>query len=406
MRVLVQPHAMEIGGSQLNAVELAGAVRDLGHEVVVYAKDGPLRDVVAQLDLELLDHRPSRLQPGPATAQDLRRIVRERGIDVVHGYEWPPILEGWAATYGDRRARVVGTVMSMAVADFIPRSVPLVVGTRKIQQVTAAGRPGPVHLMEPPVDMVANRPGGFRAGFEAAHPASGRHQVVIVSRLAHELKLEGILTAMEVVGELSLRLPVRLVVVGDGPARAEVEAVARRVNEGRDPAPVAVLGAMADPRGAYDAADVCLAMGGSALRSLAFAKPLVVQGEGGFFRTLTPDSASTFLYQGWYGVGTGSRAEARHTLAEALETLLTDEGRARRLGGYGRGLVEEHFSLVGAARDLVGIYEEALAAPVPWGVRTRDSALSGLALARHKIERRLQRLRGEGRRDDFNARPV
>ena len=35
MRVLVYPHSMEIGGSQLNAVELGGAVRDLGHDVVV-----------------------------------------------------------------------------------------------------------------------------------------------------------------------------------------------------------------------------------------------------------------------------------------------------------------------------------------------------------------------------------
>src|SRR5205807_398251 len=37
MRIIVYPHAMEIGGSQLNAIQLAGAVRDRGHEVVVVA---------------------------------------------------------------------------------------------------------------------------------------------------------------------------------------------------------------------------------------------------------------------------------------------------------------------------------------------------------------------------------
>ena len=35
MKVLVCPHTMELGGSQLNAVQLARAVRDAGHEVVL-----------------------------------------------------------------------------------------------------------------------------------------------------------------------------------------------------------------------------------------------------------------------------------------------------------------------------------------------------------------------------------
>ena len=33
MKVLVYPHTMEIGGSQLNAIEIAAAVRDRGHDV-------------------------------------------------------------------------------------------------------------------------------------------------------------------------------------------------------------------------------------------------------------------------------------------------------------------------------------------------------------------------------------
>jgi len=397
---------MEIGGSQLNAVELAGAVRDLGHEVLVYARAGALREVVAGLGLEVVEHRTSRLQPGPATVADLRGLVRRRGVDVVHGYEWPPILEGWAATATVPGARVVGTVMSMAVADFVPRSVPLVVGTQKIQEVTQARRAGPVHLMEPPVDLAANRPGPFRDAFEATHPADGRKQVVIVSRLAHELKLEGILAAVDVVAELATRLSVRLVLVGDGPARAEVEAAAARANAGHPVPPVAVLGELSDPRGAYDVADVCVGMGGSALRSLAFGKPLVVQGEGGFFRTLTPESASTFLFQGWYGVGDLSPEAARASLRSQIEELLTDDLVAKRLGEYGLELVESRFSLAGAARDLVTLYEDALATPVPPRVRVGDSVASFAGLSRYKVENRLKRLRGERRRDDFNAKPV
>jgi hypothetical protein len=51
MRILVYPHAMEIGGAQLNAIHLAAAVRDLGHDVTVLSEPGPLVPQVAELGL-------------------------------------------------------------------------------------------------------------------------------------------------------------------------------------------------------------------------------------------------------------------------------------------------------------------------------------------------------------------
>jgi len=46
---------MEIGGSQINAVQLAAAVRDLGHEVIVLSEPGPMVDCVRTLALEHLE---------------------------------------------------------------------------------------------------------------------------------------------------------------------------------------------------------------------------------------------------------------------------------------------------------------------------------------------------------------
>ena len=45
---------------------------------------------------------------------------------------------------------------------------------------------------------------------------------------------------------------------------------------------VLLTGEIADPRPAYAAADVVVGQGGSALRGMAFGKPLVVVGEGRF----------------------------------------------------------------------------------------------------------------------------
>jgi hypothetical protein len=148
-------------------------------------------------------------------------------------------------------------------------------------------------------------------------------------------------------------------------------------------------------------------MGGSALRALAFARPLIVQGEQGFWELLTPDSADLFLRQGWYGLG-GRGAAA---LAEILRDLLGDggEGVRDKLGAYGRDLVAARFSLERAARAQEQIYIQALAAGRSRsgsGARSRfrrDAARTATGVVAHKVHRRWQRLRGTAARDDFNA---
>ena len=99
---------------------------------------------------------------------------------------------------------VVFTVMGMAVAPFLPRTVPLVVGTAEIHRRCLAAGHTFATLLEPPVDVWANAPtsspNGFRAEFRVGLTIS---LVVVVCRLVPELKLEGLLTACDVVGRLA-----------------------------------------------------------------------------------------------------------------------------------------------------------------------------------------------------------
>ncbi len=405
VRVLVYPHAMELGGSQLNAVELAAAVQGLGHDVTVYSDPGSLVGYAQSRGLEVLTRRRSPLCPSPERVRDLRLLATRRSVQILHGYEWPPIMECHAASWGRDGIAPVGTVMSMGVAGFIPGSSPLIVGTERLRRITSRGRPGPVPLMEPPVDTVANAPGAYAAEFRSMLPPAPGALVVIVSRLAHELKLEGVLTAIRSVGELSRHRDVRLVIVGDGPARPEVDAAAAAVNGARMPAPVLVLGSMDDPRGAYDAADVCIGMGGSALRAMAFSTPLIVQGEGGFFETLTSDTLPTFLDQGWYGKDDLDPAAAAEKLSRLITELVDNRAHAEELGALGRSLVLDRFSLERAAESLVAVYEKALI-DTPRFPQAREVFESTALLSMHQARTKWQAVRGDRHRDDFNSRPL
>lgn len=159
MRVVVYPHMLSIGGSQLNAVELAAAVRDRGHSVTVFGDDGPLVGYVRELGLPFVPIPRYRFRPSVAISEALRDLCRRERIDVVHASEWPPCIEAFSGPHLRDGVAMTCTLMSMSVAPFLPPSVPLTVGTHEIAEGTRRDRSGPVRVLEPPVDTVANHPG-------------------------------------------------------------------------------------------------------------------------------------------------------------------------------------------------------------------------------------------------------
>ncbi len=420
MKILVYPHDMAIGGSQLNAIDLAMAVTDLGHEVLFYGQYGPLVEKVRGLGLEFLQSPAVHRRPTPTVVAHLRRTIKERRIDVVHAYEWPPALEAALACAGNSRATASATVMSMSVAPFIPKHLPLLVGTEQIADVERNFGRSQLGLLEPPVDTEANSAAaaGDTAGFLVRIGADPEvFTVSIVSRLAHEMKLEGILYAIDAVQSMnatavgpataaSRTAAMQLVIAGTGPALETVQAYATRANAALGVERIFLAGELADPRPAYACADISIGMGGSALRAMAFGLPLVVQGENGFWGLLSQESAPQFLWQGWYGAGPGPE-DAVQRLEELLTPLVANPVLRRRLGGFSRELVVERFSLDQAARRQLQFYEQALSHP-PVGMlaATRDWGASAARFARYQQQQLFARLAGNSARDDFNATAV
>jgi glycosyltransferase involved in cell wall biosynthesis len=402
MRIVVYPHLLSIGGSQLNAIELAAAVRDRGHDVRIFAAEsGPLRNTVEHLGLPLVIAPVHKKRPSVRIARALRDLCHRERIDIVHCYEWPPCIEGFFGPLIFDRVAVGCTVMSMSVAPFIPSSIPLIVGTEQIAAAARLGHSGSVSVIEPPVDTQSNHPGIDGGAFRARYHLADRLTVVLVSRLSAALKLEGIERAVAASALLASESDVRLVIVGDGPERDRIARAAADVNARTGQSTVILTGELADPRTAYAAADVVLGMGGSALRAMAFAKPVVVMGELGFARLLTPDSAPLFLWQGFYGLGEGDKRP--ELLAQLLRSLLSDPPFRAELGAFSRQLVESRFDLVKAGRRQVDLYTEWLDAQ-PARVRaTTEAAGSAVRIVVHKVRQRVRRWSGEHASEDFNA---
>jgi glycosyltransferase involved in cell wall biosynthesis len=404
MRILVYPASLDLGGSQLNAIEISGRLAQRGHEVAIFGPDGPLRATVEALGLAFTPAPRFKLHPSSAIIRALNSTVRDQATEVVHGYEWPPILEAIYGPYLRFGTPVVGTVMSMGVAPFIPRHLPLIVGTAQIAAAEALRR-SDVELLEPPVDTDLNQPwDDTRDARAQLGVGPDDFLVVVVSRLAAELKREGILEAVRASTELAAELPLRLVIVGDGPAAGEITAAAAAVNAEVGRKVVTLAGAWDDPRPAYAAADVCFGMGSSALRAMAFGQPMVVQGERGYWRLLEEESLPEFLFQGWYGIGDATDGAPR--FAAIIRGLYQDAAARARAGAFSLKVVKERFSLDRAADLQEEIYERAIASNP-----SRGSAVSGLIapfgrVSIYNVKRQIARRRGTVAVDDFNAIPA
>jgi len=139
-RGLVRGNSLALGGSQINAVDLAAATAVHGYECVVAGPlsslpEGPsLFDVAAERGVQVetfeLPHKPHGALDMRGGVRDMVRLARLHKCDLVHVYVtgnhrstyWGPCRWG--------RLPWVLTVYEMAVDPLTPRGPRLIVGAR------------------------------------------------------------------------------------------------------------------------------------------------------------------------------------------------------------------------------------------------------------------------------------
>jgi len=346
MKILVFTQQLVVGGSLVNAIELAAALRDFhGFEILFFATPGPLLKLVEEKGLRFLAAPEPRLVPSFARAQALREAVRREAPDLIHVWDCWQCLDAYYAVHLLMRVPMVVTDMMMSLTRLLPKGLPMTFGTPElVDQALASGR-RQVELLLPPVDIHTNAP--FAVDERPFRERYGIEQsditLVTVSRLADQMKGESLFRTLDVVRTLGRHLPLRFVIAGDGSAREKLQVLADNINRELRRPVVVFTGELLDPRPAYAVADIVMGMGGSALRGMAFGKPVVIVGEGGFSSVLTPETAPFHYYRGIYGVGNCNSDNSR--LAADIRGLAEHPEERRALGKFSREFVVSHFSL-------------------------------------------------------------
>lgn len=361
MRVLVFGHRLDVGGTQVNAIELSTYLRDVcGHQVTYLASPGPMNDLIDKAGLPFRAAPEASSHPSPARMRVIDQTIRSERPDVVHIWDWPQWLDAFLGVQLLRRMPTVVTCMSMAVPSVMPkRAARTTFGTPELVEKARSAGYRHAHLIMPPVDIKLNSPDD-QSAFEFRRRFGIKEDDVLfvtVSRLVDWLKAESIVRTMDAMRQLGSDRKLRFVIVGDGSARANLETLGAQINAELGRKAILFTGALIDPRPAYAAADAVIGMGGSALRGMAFEKPVVVVGERNFSALFSPQTREFFYSKGLYGEGDG-RLGSDLLIADMSRLVKSPEER-RSLGQLARCFVEQHYSIDAIGRDLNDILTSA-----------------------------------------------
>jgi glycosyltransferase involved in cell wall biosynthesis len=387
MKILVFAHRLDLGGSQVNAIELAATLRDrYGHDVVLFATPGPSVKLADEQRLRFLPAPDAHSHPSLPRMRALAAAARRERPDLIHVWDWPQCLDAYYVVHLLQRIPIVVSDMSMCLCRVLPRMLPTTFGIPAlVEQARAAGRRR-VELVLPPVDVMKNAPGAvdpqpFRA---ECGIRDGDLTLVTVSRLVESMKAESLRRTLDVVRRLGRKLPLRFIIVGEGPARLRLERLAVQTNAELGRRAVVLAGPMVDPRPAYAAADIVVGMGGSALRGMAFGKPVVIVGEQGFSAPFNADSADSFYHKGLYGLGDGNPANTR--LMADIRGLAEQPGQLESLGHFSRQFVHKHFALEVVAARLEAFCRTAVGEGSRFDVAATDGLrTAALLFGRHVV---------------------
>ena len=293
----------------------------------------------------------------------IARTMRDDGIQIVHCHNYGALLYGAIAS---RMAKTRGTVYTahgvysgvrlakLRAARMVPVDKILAVSDDARDEMLALGR-----LRASDVSTLPN--GIDTSVFNTNNDAAGLREELglaqdapvfgIVARLSPEKMHQ---TLLEAFAKLLQTIPsARLLIIGDGPIRSELESSAETLGV---MGPAVFLGERKDvPRllKAFDVFVLASRLEGLSLTLLEAAAtglPIVATDVGGNSEVVVDGKTGRI-------VPSGDAA----ALADAMAEVAADLRRAREMGRAGRQRIEDYYSLTAMVRQYETVYDELLA---------------------------------------------
>lgn len=362
------------GGPEKTILQGAAAADPSRYAVTVCylrAREDPLFGIGGRAEALGLDyHEVAERHPlDSGVLSALRRLVRQRGIGIVHAHDYKTDVLAWllartegvaplATVHGwtghSRRERWLYHPVDKRVLGRFPRLIAVSEAIRR-ELLLRGARPERVTTILNGIDPRAFRRDPARGPAVRAALGLSDDDIVLgaVGRLEPQKRFDRLL---EVFVELRRECPrLRLVLVGEGGLRGELEAAARRLGAGRD---CLLLGHRSDVADLHHAFDLFVQSSdyegtpNVVLEAMALETPVVATAAGG---------TAELIQDGVHGLIVPPGDPAR--LRESIELALADREATDQRAAAARELVEGPLSFEARMRAVEAVYEELVAPP-------------------------------------------
>ena len=375
--------ALEEGGVERGALEIAEAVIEAGGRALIATAGGKMEPRLKQMGGEVFRiplHRKGPLRVWLNT-QRLKRLIRREKVDIVHARSRGPAWSGWNATRktgtpfittyhgayneGPLGKRRYNSVMSrgkpvIAVSDFIAEMIHERHGT-PFENIVTIHRGADLnifnrHLVTP--ERIAALVQGWRMEDEQ------RPVFMLPGRLTRWKGQEVFIDACKIVKERRGEDAFLGLIVGSAKEGSDyLGALDKRLSKTETQNCVRIVGACSDMPAAYMLANCVLsastdpeAFGRVAVEAQAMGCPVIATNHGGGCETVEDDITGIL-------VEPGDPAAMATAMEEILD--LTEEERGW-VYDAATARVAKHFSIERMQESTLDVYERVLGYPFPW----------------------------------------
>lgn len=355
------PPRLVTGGTQRHLLEVVKFLdRSRFRPIVISAKRGGELGraiVAAGVELVQLDLGERMLSPDLVRCvRETAAVFRERRVDVVQCFQWRPALIGMLAARLAGRGRIVAGRRSAPVEqgrrgvleDLVVRLADrIIVNAEALRPRGAAGARTDVIPSGVDTEIFRPRPDTRDATRARLGLPSGPPIIGTVGRLEVRKGTDVLLEAAAALRKKGLP-EVRVVVVGDGPLRDELPALAARLGLADQ---VFMLGDRSDVHEVLGALDLFVlpsrteGMSNALLEAMATALPVVATAVGGNPEVVAAETTGVLV-----------PPDNSTAMAEAIARLLASPDAAARLGVAARAHVVDRYSAPAMVRRLEAVY--------------------------------------------------
>jgi len=366
MKILMATMGLDIGGAETHIVELSKALRSRGHQVVVVSNGGVYVPEITAAGIGHYNAPMHRRGVGEMRQSQaiLADVIAKEKPDVVHAHARIP-------------AFLCGRLHKKMGFPFVTscHGVYQVSGVLKLlsnwgQRTLAVSEDIRDYLMEQygvPEEQIALTINGIDtnkfspavSGEKIRREFSLGNAPVIghVSRLDAASSLAA-RQLIEIAPRLDRAIPgVRILITGGGDVFEELSARAGEINAqmGRDC--LVLTGPRTDINDLVAACDLFVGVSRAALEAMSACKPTVLSGAQGHTGLFVPDLLDKAVDTN-FCCRTDPVADEDLLLADIAAAMALSLEEKAELGGYGRRVVEQHYSVDRMAQDALDVYEQ------------------------------------------------